>query len=84
MKQLISELLPWLLSLVTIVIMWQAGSNWRWTWVLSTANQALWLVWILATGTWGLLPMNIALWVVSIRNHHKWRPQPGDMHTAGK
>jgi hypothetical protein len=40
-------------------------------------NQALWLVFIVATGTWGLLPMNLALWIVYGRNHLKWnKTQP--------
>jgi hypothetical protein len=67
------ELFPYLLSAVTIVAMWLAGSNWRHTWLLSTGNQFLWLAWILSTRTWGFLPMNIAMFVVSIRNHLRWK-----------
>jgi len=36
------------------------------------ANQAFWLVWIIATETWGLVPMNLALWIVYARNHVRW------------
>ena len=73
MKTIIIEGMPWLLSLVTIAMMWLAGSKWRWTWALATGNQALWLVWITVSATWGLLPMNAALWFVCIRNHWKWQ-----------
>jgi hypothetical protein len=67
--------LPWLLSAITIVTMWQAGSRWRWTWALSLANQALWLTWIIATANWGFLPMNVCMWVVSLRNHLRWKKE---------
>lgn len=53
--------------------MWCAGSGWRHTWLLSLANQALWLIWIVATSNWGFLPMNIAMWVVAVRNHLEWK-----------
>lgn len=65
--------LPWIMSAITVLVMWQAGSGWRYTWVLSLGNQALWLAWIVSTRTWGFLPMNLAMWVVSIRNHMRAR-----------
>lgn len=67
--------LPWLLSAITIYTMFLAGNRARNTWAVGLANQALWLVWILAAGAWGLLPMNAALWAVYARNHLKWRSQ---------
>lgn len=68
----IATYLPWLLSAITITSMWLAGSKWRWTWMLTLANQALWLTWIISIRAWGLLPMNLAMIVVAIRNHRKW------------
>ena len=67
-----STILPWILSAITITSMWLAGSRWRYTWLLTLGNQALWLTWIIAMGAWGLLPMNAALWIVYARNHMKW------------
>lgn len=64
--------LPWLLSAITIYMTILAGNKTRWAWMVGLGNQALWLVWIVASGAWGLLPMNIALWVVYARNHMKW------------
>lgn len=67
--------LPWLMSAITI---WQtilAGNKHPHAWAVGLGNQALWLVWIVATATWGLLPMNIALWVTFARNHWKWAQQ---------
>lgn len=65
--------LPWLLSAITIYMTVLAGNKHRWAWAVGLGNQALWLVWIIASASWGLLPMNLALWVVYGRNHLKWR-----------
>lgn len=65
--------LPWLLSLITIYTMFLAGDRRSYTWAVGLVNQALWLVWIIASEAWGLVPMNLALWVVYARNHWKWR-----------
>lgn len=65
--------LPWLMSAVTVLTLVLAGNKHKNTWVLGLFNQALWLFWIIASGSWGFLPMNIALWVVYARNHIKWR-----------
>ncbi len=64
--------LPWLLSAITIYTMFLAGNKDGKTWLIGLANQLLWLIWIVLSGSWGLLPMNIALWVVYARNHFKW------------
>ena len=69
---MIATYLPWLLSAITIYSMWLAGDRKRYAWLVGLANQALWLVWIVATESWGFLPMNFALWVVYGRNHWKW------------
>jgi len=69
----IVETLPWVLSAVTIYMTVLAGNKSRWAWAVGLGNQALWLVWIVASASWGLIPMNIALWAVYARNHLKWR-----------
>ena len=53
--------LPWLLSAITIWMTILAGNKHRWAWAIGLGNQALWLVWIIASSAWGLLPMNVAL-----------------------
>lgn len=70
---MIENYLPWLLSAITIYMNVLGGNKTRWAWAVGLGNQALWLIWIVATGTWGLIPMNIALWIVYGRNHLKWR-----------
>lgn len=64
--------LPWLLSAITIWMTVLAGNKHPSAWAVGLANQALWLVWIIASQSWGLLPMNAALWLVYGRNHLKW------------
>jgi hypothetical protein len=49
-----------------------AGNKNRHAWAIGLANQALWLIWIVASESWGLIPMNAALWIVYARNHLKW------------
>lgn len=73
MEDAIIKYLPWLLSAITIYMNVLAGNKTRWAWAVGLGNQALWLVWILASGTYGLIPMNLALWIVYARNHMKWR-----------
>lgn len=68
----VGSILPWFLSCLTIWMTLLAGNHHPRAWLLGLLNQALWLVWILATHTWGLLPLNGVLWVVYVRNHRKW------------
>lgn len=86
MSEAVRIYLPWLLSAITIYMTILAGNKSRHAWLIGLGNQALWLVFILATGTWGLLPMNLALWVVYGRNHMKWNrrsnPAPKTFHPA--
>jgi hypothetical protein len=72
MRDQIVFYMPWLLSAITIYMTVLAGNKTRWAWLIGIANQALWLVWIVASASYGLLPMNFALWVVYARNHLKW------------
>lgn len=72
MNNAIITYLPWLLSAITIYMNVLAGNKRSGAWAIGLGNQALWLLWIVLTGTWGLLPMNIALWIVYARNLRKW------------
>lgn len=68
-----TDILPWILSAITIYTMFLANEKSKNTWIVGLINQALWLIWIILISAWGLLPMNIALWVIYTRNHIKWR-----------
>ncbi|MFA5898078.1 MAG: hypothetical protein WC829_03075 [Hyphomicrobium sp.] len=65
--------LPYLLSAITIWMTLLAGNMHPKAWLVGLLNQALWLVWIVASETWGLIPLNLALWAVYARNHMKWK-----------
>lgn len=70
-----TEYLPWLLSAITIWMTLLAGNKHPQAWAVGLCNQALWLVWIVASETWGMLPMNASLWFMYARNHFKWSKQ---------
>lgn len=73
--------MTWVLSALTITVMWLAGSKRRAAWSISLVNQCLWLGWILHEKHWGLLPMNAAMFVIAGRNWWLWRavaPPPGE------
>ena len=54
-------MLPWLTSAMTLWAVWLSGHNLRLSWRVSLASQALWLGFIVASGTWGLLPLTLSL-----------------------
>lgn len=70
--------LPWILSAITIYMTVLAGNKAPNAWLFGLANQALWLLWIIATTSWGLLPMNLALWFLYGRNHLKWNSEKSE------
>lgn len=75
--------MTWVLSAITITIIWLAGNNSVWAWRISLVNQCLWLAWIVHSKNWGLLPMNVAMFVVAgrklrarrRRNLRRWRAE---------
>jgi hypothetical protein len=69
------EFLPWVTSANTLWAVWLNGRNVRLSWKVSLANQALWLVFIVAFGAWGLLPLTLSLAAVFAR-HLTRRPKP--------
>lgn len=72
------QLIPLVLSAVTLWMMWQAGNLNRIAWLVGLCNQALWAVFIVTFGAWGLLPLNIALVYTYTRNLVKWKRE--DVH----
>jgi hypothetical protein len=80
---MIRDALPWIMSSMTIAVMWLAGSKNIWAWRLSLLNQALWATWIINTGTWGLLPLTAAMVFVGVRNLLKWSVALSAAETEG-
>jgi hypothetical protein len=69
----VQELLPWLMSAITLWMTFLAGNKHPNAWAIGLVNQLLWLVWIISVEKWGLLPMNIGMWILYYRNHMKWK-----------
>lgn len=66
-------ILPFILSLISIHMINQAGKLNKNAWLIGLFNQGLWLVWILYSDYIGFLLMNIAYWYVYTKNHFRWR-----------
>jgi hypothetical protein len=69
---MIWDVLPFILSAVTIIAMWLAGRKDRRAWSLGLANQVLWLVFIWHTESWGLLGLTVALTWIYSQNYRRW------------
>jgi hypothetical protein len=69
---MVAEIIPWILSCVTLTAMWLLGNKHIAGWVLGLANQVLWVMFIAMYEAWGLLPLSLALTVVYVRNIIKW------------
>lgn len=69
---ILTDYLPWLISLLTIWMMFEVGNKRRRGWAISLGTQGLWLTWILVSSSWGLLPLNCAMWIITVRNYRKW------------
>ncbi len=72
MKEVIIVYVPWLLSILTLTMMWLVGNKNKYAWYVGLGNQVLWLTWIIAVQSWGLLILTLALIVMYIRNLIKW------------
>lgn len=67
------DVLPWVMSAITLTSMYLAGNKSPAAWTLGLSNQVLWLAFIVHTEAWGLLPMLLGMVVVYSRNLLKWR-----------
>jgi hypothetical protein len=72
MRDAITNYLPWLMSLVTIVAIELQGRKWPKAWALSLAGQGFWFLWIACSKQWGFMPMAAVLCVQYARNHWRW------------
>jgi hypothetical protein len=70
---MIDTVLPYILSVLTIITMVWAGRKDKNAWLLGIANQALWFMFIVRTESWGLLVLMIALLWVYSKNYLRWR-----------
>lgn len=66
------QILPLMLSVLTVLGMWLIGNKNRLGWVVGLINQVLWISFAILFKAWGLLPLSLVLIVVYVRNLHKW------------
>jgi hypothetical protein len=66
------QVLPFVLSGVTILAMQLAGRKDKRGWALGIANQVLWLAFIVHTQSWGLLVLTGVLTVTYAQNYQRW------------
>lgn len=66
-------IIPWILSINTIILMWLAGNKNSLSWILGLIGQAGWFLFVILYEAWGLLPLCVALTFVYSRNLLKWR-----------
>lgn len=67
------QVLPWVISALTITAMHLAGNKSRHAWTLGLFNQTLWTAWVVHTESWGLLVTVAGMIFVYTRNLRKWR-----------
>lgn len=72
MKEIIIIYVPYLLSVLTLSMMYLAGNKNPLAWKLGLANQVLWITWIYLTQSWGLMVLTVCLIFMYIRNLLKW------------
>jgi len=72
-KTFVFDYLPWLISIITLWMMYLAGNKNRGAWTVGIICQALWSWWLIETKAWGLAPLTLGMWAIVITNYVKWR-----------
>lgn len=71
-RHYIVQYLPWIMSVLSCVTLYLAGSKKSYAWAVMLGSQVLWFIWIPLSGSWGLMPGAIAYTAVALRNHVRW------------
>lgn len=72
-REILATCLPWLLSILSLVMSVLTGNKWRHAWLFGIGIQCLWVIWVMSAKTYGFLPLTLALFVIYGRNHIKWQ-----------
>ncbi len=67
------KVLSWIISIISLYMMYKAGNKQLSAWIISGFCQLLWLIYIVYKQEWGLLPLNIGMWIIAFRNYRKWK-----------
>lgn len=65
--------MSWLISILSILMLWQMGNGNKWGPRLGLATSLLWVVYALQLRQYGLLPGVVVVGAVHFRNMVKWR-----------
>lgn len=79
-RDFLAEMLPWLLSAITIWMTLATGQRKASGWLIGLLGQALWFVWVWASQKWGFLPLTGTLTGLYLYNWLKWREE--EFHRA--
>ena len=66
------ELLPWVLSAISIVKSYWMGDKNKWGPRLGVVAQILWFAYVFSTQEWGLLPGVIGFTIMKVRTLILW------------
>ncbi len=64
--------MDWLLSGISILMLWLMGNKSKWGPIVGIVAQVLWLIYVLRIEQYGLLLGVVAYAVVHARNLYKW------------
>ncbi len=67
--------MDWLLSGISILMLWLMGNKSRWGPIVGIVTQVLWLIYVLNTEQHGLLIGTVAYAVIHVRNLRKWNKE---------
>jgi len=74
----------WLLSCMTLYVVYALGNKWYHAWWVSFGNQFVWAIYALTREPieWGLLPLCVGLAILNFRGAWKWRENNGSRSLA--
>ena len=72
-KNLITQYLPYFISVLTLYTVKITGDKNKNAWILTMLNQMLWLLWIFVSGNSGFIILNLGIIYLSVVNHFKWK-----------
>jgi hypothetical protein len=69
-------ILPYVLSINTMISMTLVGRLKVSGWVFQLVGQVGWLIWMVVSQNYGFLLLNAFMWYVIIKNIYVWRKNP--------
>lgn len=65
-------MMPWVLSILTLIQTVLLGRKSPIAWLLSMANNVLWIVWAVQSHNYGFMPMAVILFALAALNYRRW------------